>query len=56
MFTIQVNELQPLEVSAMDPGVLDSHLISMLQHTVHFIGRLGTSVQHGNQQEETEDK
>lgn len=56
MFTVQLNELQPPEASAMDPEILDSHLISMLHHCGHFVACPGTSVHHGNQQEVTDDK
>lgn len=55
-FTIQVNELQPPEASAIDPEILDSHPISMIQRCGHFISHPGRSVDHGNQQEMTEDK
>lgn len=36
MFTIQVNELQPPEASAMNSEILNSHPISMRQRSNHF--------------------
>ncbi len=56
MVTIQANDLQPLEASAMDPVKLDSYPIRMLKHSSYSAVCPRTSVYHGNQQEVTEDQ